>query len=68
VEHPQFQGHPVPAQLERVVHVLDDQLGVIEDLHDDPIRAAAKFNGTIGRFRTRHMRNSHHGSPLLRSK
>src|SRR5262249_29699346 len=53
VKDTHLQGDPVAPQLERVVHVLDDEFGVVQDLDDNAVGAPAEFDQARLRFYTR---------------
>src|SRR5262245_19625632 len=44
MQHAQLQGNAVSPQFEGVIHLLDDQFGVIEDLDNNAVRASAQLN------------------------
>src|SRR5262245_42902742 len=44
VQDAQLQPDPVSTQLEGMIHLLDDELGVIKDLDHDTVRAPPQLN------------------------
>src|SRR5262249_23591137 len=56
----QLQGNPISPQLEGVIHVLDDQFGMIKDLDDNTVRAPPQFNRAWCWFDAKGMRKSRH--------
>src|SRR5262249_16160138 len=68
VQHPQLEDHAIPAQLERVIHVLDYEPRVIKDLHDDPVCASSQFDRPwCGVERWLMDEAGHSGTPSLES-
>jgi hypothetical protein len=47
VQDTQLQNHPVPTQTECVVHVFDDQFGVVMDFDHDPVCSPTEFHGAV---------------------
>src|SRR5207249_4092807 len=54
----QLQGDPVPPQFEGVVHILDHEFGMIEDLDDNSIGASAEFDRAWRWFDTGRVRKT----------
>src|SRR5262245_29147777 len=63
MQHTYLQGHPVSTQLKRVIHVFNNQLGVVENLDHDTVCTSTEFDGAIRGLYTGHVCEFHRVSP-----